>query len=281
QKENLLGNEAIVRGAIESGVGFASGYPGTPSSEVTDSFARIATSCGIHFEYSVNEKIALEMAFAASLAGTRSICAMKHLGLVYAGDPLSTIPYVGTVGGMVIISAGDPSCRTSPNEQDQRYLGDMLHIPVLDPSTPGEAYEMTRFAFDLSESSNLPVIIRIVTHVCHSRAPITYRRLKQPEFKGFQRNPSRFVPLPAHATQLRLKINDRLEIAGKKMSDSGFFETLGNGKLGIVATGAPAAVCADLIKEQNLQEEVTVLITGMVYPTPTDRLRDFITGFDQ
>ncbi|NQU66242.1 MAG: FAD-dependent oxidoreductase, partial [SAR324 cluster bacterium] len=255
--------------------------PGTPSSEVTDSFARIAKSCGIHFEYSVNEKIALEMAFAASLAGTRSICAMKHLGLVYAGDPLSTIPYVGTVGGMVIVSAGDPSCRTSPNEQDQRYLGDMLHIPVLDPSTPREAYEMTRFAFELSESSNLPVILRIVTHVCHSRAPIIYGRLKQPEFKGFQPNPSCFVPLPAHAVQLRLKINERLEIAGKKMSDSGFFETLGRGKLGILATGAPAAVCADLIKEQNLEDEVTVFITGMSYPTPRERLRDFLVGFEQ
>ena len=280
-KESLLGNEAIVRGAIESGVGFASGYPGTPSSEVTDSFARIAKSCGIHFEYSVNEKIALEMAFAASLAGTRSICAMKHLGLVYAGDPLSTIPYMGTVGGMVIVSAGDPSCRTSPNEQDQRFLGDMLHIPVFDPSTPGEAYEMTRFAFDLSESSNLPVILRIVTHVCHSRAPIIYKRLKQPEFKGFERNPSRFVPLPAHATQLRLKINERLEIAEKEMSNSSFFETVGNGKLGIIATGAPAAVCADLIQELDLENEITLFSTGMAYPTQRKRLQEFLTGFEQ
>ncbi|MCP4218550.1 MAG: indolepyruvate ferredoxin oxidoreductase subunit alpha, partial [bacterium] len=207
--------------------------------------------------------------------------AMKHLGLMYAGDPLSTIPYIGTVGGMVIVSAGDPTCRTSPNEQDQRYLGDMLHIPILDPSTPEEAYGMTRFAFELSESSNLPVIMRIVTHVCHSRAPIRYGRLKQPVFKGFQPNPSHFVPLPAHATKLRLEINKRLEIAGRKMSDSGFFETLGKGKLGIIATGAPAAVCADLIKEQNLENEVTVLNTGMVYPTPNDRFREFLTGFDR
>ncbi|MEI8255860.1 MAG: indolepyruvate ferredoxin oxidoreductase subunit alpha, partial [Deltaproteobacteria bacterium] len=104
----LLGNEAIVRGALESGVGLATGYPGTPSSEVTDSFARISASRGIEFEYAVNEKIALELAFAASLVGARSICAMKHLGLMVAGDPLSTIPYIGTVGGMVIVSAGDP-----------------------------------------------------------------------------------------------------------------------------------------------------------------------------
>src|SRR3990170_1905882 len=157
----LLGDEAIVRGALEAGVAFASGYPGTPSSEVTDSFARVASVRGIHFEYSVNEKVALEMAFAASLAGARSLCAMKHLGLMYAGDPLSTIPYLGVVGGMVIVSAGDPSCHTSPNEQDQRHLGRMLHIPTLDPSTPQEAYAMTRLAFDLSERSRLPVLLRI------------------------------------------------------------------------------------------------------------------------
>ncbi len=138
----LLGDEAIVRGALEAGVGFASGYPGTPASEVLGAFDRIAAARGIAFEYSVNEKVALEMAFAASLAGARSLCAMKHLGLMYAGDPLSTIPYVGTVGGMVVVSAGDPSCQTSPNEQDQRHLGPMLHIPVLDPSTPQEAYTL-------------------------------------------------------------------------------------------------------------------------------------------
>ncbi len=134
----MLGNEAIVRGAIEAGVGFACGYPGTPSSEITDSFARLAPSMGIPFEYSVNEKIALEVAFAASLSGARAIVAMKHLGLTYAGDPLTTMPYIGTVGGLVIVSAGDPSCMTSPNEQDQRHLADMLFIPTLDPSSPQE-----------------------------------------------------------------------------------------------------------------------------------------------
>ena len=150
-RATLLGNEAIVRGALEAGVAFACGYPGTPSSEVTDSFARIAPAAGVVFEYSINEKVALEMAYAAALGGARSICAMKHLGLMVAGDPLSTIPYMGVKAGMVIVSAGDPSCRTSPNEQDQRHLASMLHVPMLDPSTPAEARDMARFAFHLSE----------------------------------------------------------------------------------------------------------------------------------
>ena len=166
----LLGNEAIVRGALEAGVAFATGYPGTPSSEVTDGFAALADVVGLGFEYAVNEKVALELAYAASLAGARSIVAMKHLGLSSAGDPLSTIPYLGVGAGMVIVSAGDPGCHTSPNEQDQRHLADMLHLPTLDPSTPDQALRLTRFAFELSETCKLPVLLRPTTRVCHARA---------------------------------------------------------------------------------------------------------------
>jgi len=130
----MLGNVAIVRGALEAGVQYFACYPGTPSSEVGDTFAVIADSNGILFEYSVNEKVALELAFGASLAGARSMCSMKHLGLNYAGDPLSTMPYVGVEGGMVIVSAGDPSAITSPNEQDQRHFSHFLYYPIFDPA---------------------------------------------------------------------------------------------------------------------------------------------------
>ncbi|MHC4099821.1 MAG: indolepyruvate ferredoxin oxidoreductase subunit alpha, partial [Planctomycetota bacterium] len=116
----LLGNVAIARGALEAGVQFFSCYPGTPASEIGDTIARVARDADITFEYSVNEKVAVEIAFAASLAGARSMCSMKHLGLNYANDPICTMPYVGVEGGMVIVSAGDPSAITSPNEQDQR-----------------------------------------------------------------------------------------------------------------------------------------------------------------
>ncbi|MBI5527761.1 MAG: FAD-dependent oxidoreductase [Deltaproteobacteria bacterium] len=277
--ECLLGNEAIVRGALEAGVGFASGYPGTPSSEVTDSFARIAPARGIRFEYSVNEKIALEMAFGASLAGARAICAMKHLGLMYAGDPLSTIPYVGVVGGLVIVSAGDPSCHTSPNEQDQRHLGPMLHLPMLDPATPQEAYEMARFAFELSEKSNLPIVLRTTARVCHTRAVVRYGRLAEPKTAGFVRDPSRFVPMPQNARALRKTIGARVETARALMSASPFIRTDGNGPLGIIATGAPAATTADLICDNGFSDRFTVMTVGAAFPLPEDRIAEFVQKF--
>lgn len=268
----LLGNEAIVRGALEAGVGFASGYPGTPSSEVTDTFAKLAKCRGIVFEYSVNEKIALEMAFAASLAGARAITAMKHLGLMVAGDPLSTIPYVGVRGGMVIVSAGDPSCATSPNEQDQRWLGPMLHLPILDPSTPQDALEMTRLAFELSEKSRLPVLLRITTRVAHTRAAVRFGTLPEgkPIVTGFERDPRRLVPVPAHARLLRLEIAGRLAIAQE------FVEALvrveGDGPHVILAAGAPAATCTDVLFEAGLADQVTLATLGGVHPLPEQAL---------
>ncbi len=277
----LLGNEAIVRGALEAGVAFACGYPGTPSSEVTDTFGKLADEAGIVFEYSVNEKIALEMAFAASLAGARSICAMKHLGLMAAGDPLSTIPYIGVEAGMVIMSAGDPSCRTSPNEQDQRRLGPLLHIPVLDPSTPAEALEMTRFAFELSEKTRLPVLLRATTRVCHSRATVTCAELRRPEVHGFKRNPPRYVPIPHNARRMRLEINDRMATAEALIADSPFFRKEGDGKLVVLATGAPAAACADVLSRENLRDEVAFWRLGAVHPLPEEKLVESLRGVER
>ncbi len=278
--EFLLGNEAIARGAIEAGVGFASGYPGTPSTEVTDTFARLAPELGIPFEYSVNEKVALEMAYAASLAGTRSIVAMKHLGLMSAGDPLGTIPYIGTVGGMVIVSAGDPSLHTSPNEQDQRHLAEMLHLPMFDPRTPQEALEVTRAAFELSERSRLPVVVRPTTRVCHTSAPIRFGPRSPSIVGGFQRDPKRFVIMPANARRLRVEIKERLAIARAFMNESDFFGQSGAGRSAILASGAPAAVCVDLIEEAGAEESVTLLSLGIVYPLPEEWLVATLRAMD-
>ncbi|MFV2074235.1 MAG: FAD-dependent oxidoreductase, partial [Thermoanaerobaculales bacterium] len=278
--EFLLGNEAIARGAIEAGVGFACGYPGTPSTEVTDTFARLAPVLGIPFEYSVNEKVALEMAFAASLAGARSIVAMKHLGLMSAGDPLSTIPYVGTVGGMVIVSAGDPSLHTSPNEQDQRHLAAMLHLPMFDPRTPQEALEVTRAAFDLSERCRLPVVIRPTTRVCHTSAPIRFGPRARPVVPEFHRDPNRFLPLPPNARKMRIEIKQRLETARAFMGKSGFFERRGNGRDAILASGAPAAICTDLLGEGEADAHVTLLMLGIVYPLPEEWLVEMLRELD-
>lgn len=276
--ECLLGNEAMVRGALEAGVAFAAGYPGTPSSEITDSFARLAEAAGIRFEYSVNEKIALEMAFAASLAGARAICAMKHLGLMYAGDPLSTIPYVGTRGGLVIVSAADPSCRTSPNEQDQRWLGPMLHLPILDPSTPAEAHRMTRFAFELSEAAELPVLLRPTTRVCHSRAVIRFGPRRRPHVAGFKREPQRLVPVPANARRLRQQIEGRMQKAATLLAGSPFIESSGAGELALLASGAPAAMCADFLAEQGLAGRLRFIELGAVWPLVEEKLLALLEG---
>ncbi|MFH0944515.1 MAG: FAD-dependent oxidoreductase [Planctomycetota bacterium] len=277
----LLGNEAIVRGALEAGVRFACGYPGTPSSEITDSFARIAPAIGLVFEYSVNEKICLEMAFAASLAGARAICAMKHLGLMYGGDPLSTMPYIGAVGGLVIVAAADPSCLTSPNEQDQRHLARMLGIPMLEPSTPQEALDQTRFAFLLSERSELPVILRPTTRICHTRAGVRFGPLAVPGECHFKRNPTRFNPLPANARRLRIEMKERLKTAARMVGEAGLLRSEGSGSRAILAIGAPAATCSDLLAEADAAAKVRLLTLGVAYPLPEEELLEQLEGVEQ
>ena len=275
----LLGNEAIVRGALEAGVGFATGYPGTPSSEVTDSFARISKAAGVAFEYAVNEKVCLELAFGASLAGARSICAMKHVGLMVAGDPLSTIPYMGVVGGMVIVSAGDPSCLTSSNEQDQRLLGRMLHFPVLDPSTPAEALELTLAAFEMSEECHLPVMIRITTRVAHSRAIVRYGPLRRAVVTGFVKDPSRLIPIPAHARQLRKELKGKLRLAQRRAEELFIIE--GQGATAVLAAGAPAATVADVLAEQGLSDAVTLARVPCVHPLPEAGLTELLRASER
>ncbi|MCC6215358.1 MAG: FAD-dependent oxidoreductase [Polyangiaceae bacterium] len=275
---HLLGNEAIVRGALEAGVAFVAGYPGTPSSEVTDGFAGVAQAVGLGFEYAVNEKIALELAFAASLAGARSLCAMKHLGLMVAGDPLSTIPYIGVEAGMVIVSAGDPSCHTSPNEADQRHLGPMLHLPVLDPDTPASAHAMTRAAFELSEAARLPVLLRTTTRVAHSRAEIPLGPLVSPSARGFRRDPARYVPVPAHARRMRLEVEERLRAAREWVARSGLLRFEGSGADVVLASGAPAATTADVLRRVGASDRVALWRLGAVHPLPEELLLERLRG---
>ena len=157
RKELLLGNLAIVRGALEAGVAFVTCYPGTPSSEVPDTFFDLAPETDIYFEYSTNEKVAMEVGAGAAAAGLRTLVTLKHVGLNVAADPLMTLAYVGVEGGMVILNADDPMLFSSQNEQDNRYYGRLSGLPVLEPSDPAEAKEMMVYAFDLSEQLKLPV----------------------------------------------------------------------------------------------------------------------------
>jgi len=277
---SLLGNLAIVRGALEAGIQFYSCYPGTPSSEIGDTFSRIAHPAQLLFEYSVNEKVALEIAFAASLAGARAMCGMKHLGLNYAADPLSTIPYVGVEGGMVIVSAGDPSLITSPNEQDQRHFSRFLHLPVFDPATPEDARRMTRYAFEFSETTRLPAMLRPTTRICHSTGMVELGPLPRDRNEiRFTKNPSRHVPIPGNARRMRKELSERFRQAERMLAESGFFPRTGSGKRGIVASGVAYAYARQALEDLGLDRDVTLQQIG-AYPIPDAILDDLLDGVD-
>jgi indolepyruvate ferredoxin oxidoreductase alpha subunit len=276
----MLGNVAIVRGALEAGVQYFACYPGTPSSEVGDTFAAISDDMGIKFEYSVNEKIALEMAFGASLSGARSMCSMKHLGLNYAGDPASTIPYVGVEGGMVIVSAGDPSAITSPNEQDQRHFSNFLFYPIFDPATVPDALAMTRFAFGLSEQTRLPVIMRPTTRVCHTSSVVELGPLATTKNEiAFNKDPARYTPMPVNARRMRKEITQRYEKAAELLADSPFFGRFGSGSHGIVASGVGYAYARQIVEDLGLEDTASLLQVG-AYPIPEPALNDFLNSVD-
>ena len=179
RKVILLGNEAIARGAVEAGVDFVTTYPGTPASEIGDTFSRIARIAGIYFEYSTNEKVALEAAAGACFSGLKSLVAFKHFGMNVASDSLMPIAYVGAKG-LVIVNADDPGCHSSAqSEQDNRYYARLAHIPLLEPSNPQECKEMVKFAFKLSEMFELPVMIRLTTRVAHQRGIVELGEIKR------------------------------------------------------------------------------------------------------
>ncbi len=175
-KEYMLGNDAIARGLLESDIDVATGYPGTPSSEILTSLAphaiKTPSQKGFHIEWSVNEKVALEVAIGASWAGARSVCTMKHVGLNVAADPFMTLSHTGVVGGLVLISADDPGCHSSQNEQDSRVYAKFAKVPCFDPQSPQEALDMLIYAYDLSEKFQIPVLFRPSTRISHAKSDI-------------------------------------------------------------------------------------------------------------
>ena len=204
----LMGNEAIARGALEAGVGFASAYPGTPSTEIVESLAYAARKLGFHVEWSSNEKVALEAAWAASVSGVRALAAMKHVGLNVAADAFMSIAYTGVRAGLLVVSAGDPGMWSSQNEQDNRFYGMMAYVPVFEPSTPAEAKDMARDAFEFSEEYEHPVLMVTTTRLSHVRGPVELGPLPEKRrVKGyFKKEPERMTLIPAHARVLREKL---------------------------------------------------------------------------
>ena len=208
-RKMLSGNEAIARGAWAAGVKVAAAYPGTPSTEILENLAKLPD---VYCEWSVNEKVAMEVGVGVSLAGKRTLVAMKHVGLNVALDPLMTFAYVGATGGMVIVCADDPGMHSSQNEQDNRTLAKFARVPLLEPSDSQECCDMVRLAFDISEEFNIPVIVRTTTRISHSSGVVDLGDEQRRAESGlrYEKDMTRTVMVPMFARKMRVELEDRL-----------------------------------------------------------------------
>ncbi|NPB09885.1 MAG: indolepyruvate ferredoxin oxidoreductase subunit alpha [Thermodesulfobacteria bacterium] len=284
EKLLLLGNEAIVRGALEGGLRVAAAYPGTPSSEIGNLLFQIERDLpGLYFEFSTNEKVAMEVAAAAAASGLRSLTCMKHVGLNVAADALMTLAYIGVRGGMVIITADDPSCHSSQNEQDNRLYARFSGLPMLEPTTPDEARRMTAYAFELSEKLELPVILRTTTRVSHARAVVDTDELpdySQPVKGRFEKDPRRWVPVPAVARVRHQVLLEKIREATVLADGSSWNRILGEGDFGIITSGVAVNYVLDALEELGLEGKVKVLVLGFTHPHPTGLLANFLKGIE-
>ena len=247
ERHYLLGNEAIAHACLESGIEFASGYPGTPSSEVVD-VLRVQKDLPCHVEWSVNEKVALENALAAAWCGIRAICTMKHVGLNVAADPLMTSAYTGVTGGLVIMSADDPFAHSSQNEQDTRCYAHFARLPCLDPSGVQEAHDMIRTAFEISEEYRLPVLFRPTTRICHSKGDVELDAAVPGTRKGeFHKDPRQYVVIPAHTRILHKKLNEKQPALKKGLVDRGLNHFTIWGPTAVIASGIGASYVQELL----------------------------------
>ncbi len=275
----LLGNEAIARGALEAGVEVATTYPGTPSTEIGDTLYRLAEQANVAFEYAVNEKVALEVAGAGAAAGLRALTSMKHVGLNVAIDPLMCFAYAGVQGALVVVSADDPGCHSSQNEQDNRHYARLANLPMLEPATPQEALEMTREAFRLSHELESPVLLRTTTRVSHARGPVVLGPVEAT--RSSLRVPwdrDRFVLTPARARRAHALQLGRMERARHRSEESPFnrVEELGpSPSLGVLASGA----ARNYVRDVCAGRPFALLEVGFTHPLPRRTIREFLERF--
>jgi len=277
----LLGNEAIARGVIEAGIGFASAYPGTPSTEIVETLAGVAKKLGIYVEWSANEKVALEAAYAVSLSGIRALAAMKHVGLNVAADAFMSIAYTGVRSGLLVVSAEDPSMWSSQNEQDNRYYGLLAKVPVFEPYTPQEAKDMALYAFDFSEKFEHPVLMTPTTRVSHTRGPVKLGKLRNPIRKGFfKRDIERFTLIPAHARVRRKILVEKWERVTDAVSEVPFNRIEGDGRTLIVASGISYAYVKEVLNLMELKD-VRLLKLGTPVPLPRSLTIKALNGVER
>jgi indolepyruvate ferredoxin oxidoreductase alpha subunit len=282
EKMFLLGNEAIARGAMEAGVAFASTYPGTPSSEISLNFFQMSHECDLYFEYSTNEKVALEVSAAAANCGVRAMCIMKHVGVNVAADALMTLAYVGVKGGLVILTADDPYMFSSQNEQDNRYYAKLSGLPMLEPSSVTEAKEMIPYAFDLSEQLQEPVLFRTTTRINHSSGIVTLAAMRPRVTRGdFTKDPLNLVTVPAVSRNLHVKLLKNYDRAQSIAEESPYNLTEGQGAWGVVCNGVSYSYVRDSVRELGLEDRIRILRLGFSHPMPVDRIKDFLKGCEK
>jgi indolepyruvate ferredoxin oxidoreductase alpha subunit len=279
-RKYLLGNEAIAYGILESGVSLVSGYPGTPSSEIIPFIAQQVERYERppHVEWSVNEKVALEVAAGASYCDVRAVVVMKHVGLNVAADPLMTLAYTGVKGGLVLVVADDPGCFSSQNEQDSRRYAQFAQIPCLDPSTPQEAYEFAKYAFALSELFEIPVMLRPTTRVSHARASVTLSgNYSDQRSAHFEKDPERWVMVPTHARQRHVELNRIQPLFRAELASLNTL-TLKRSQFGVVTAGVAAKYVEEALKKLRLEASV-LRIAG--YPMKNDQIATLISNSSQ
>jgi indolepyruvate ferredoxin oxidoreductase alpha subunit len=275
-------------GLLEAGCQMLTSYPGTPSSEILPETVRFAKQAGLNtvIEWSVNEKVAFDNAFAAAISGKRAACCMKMVGLNVAADSFFSAAYIGNIGGLVVISCDDPGPHSSQTEQDSRFMARMAKVPVLDPSSPEEARSMIQTAFEISEAFQVPVLVRPAIRICHARQNISYGDLKSNETKAsFKREPTRWASTPKFRFLQHKALNEKhVRIAEKFASLAPYnLSDIQPGQthaLGIVAGGVPSAVVADLLAEFG-RTDIPVLKLGAPYPFPASLADPFVDACDR
>ncbi len=267
-KKLMIGNQAVAEGLHDGGLGVVSSYPGTPSTEITEFLSKFDD---IHSEWAPNEKVACEVAFGSSLAGARSACAMKHVGLNVAADPLFTLSYTGVNGGMVICVADDPAMHSSQNEQDSRHYAMAAKVPMLEPSDSMEAYTFAKNAFELSEKFDTPVLLRMCTRIAHSQSIVETGEKQPAILKDYEKNPAKYIMAPANAIKRHPFVEERTE-ALQELAENCEYNTveMNSDEIGIITSG-----CSYQYVKEVMGDSASVLKIGMSYPLPVNLIKDF------
>ncbi len=273
EKVLMLGNEAIARGVFEAGVKVSSAYPGTPSTEISEFLSKYNE---VYTEWAPNEKVAVEVAIGASFSGVRSLACMKHVGLNVASDPLYTFSYTGVNGGSVLVVADDPGLASSQNEQDTRMIARSAHVPVIEPSDSQEAKDFVKFAYEISEKYDTPVILRTTTKLSHSQGLVEIEDRVEITDKEYNRDVSKFVMMPGSAIKRHLVVEDREKSLAEDCSTFSINKVeKGDNKIGFITSG----ISYQYVKE--VFPNASVLKLGMVNPLPKKLIEDFCIGVEK